>query len=499
MAFVLFSAVRTDLARSAFAGTQNLLIEYFGWFYLLTASLLLVFALCLLFSRFGHIRLGPPDSRPEFGNAAWFSMLLSAGMGIGIVFFGAAEPLQHYLSPPEGEGRTPEALADAMRYTFFHWGLHPWAIYTALALPLAYFHFRHDLPLAPRSLLYPLLGERIHGVAGHAADVVCIVGTLFGVATSLGLGTMQINAGLGRLFGIPETTGVQLLLIAGITLIATISVLTGLHRGIRWLSKFNIGLAGFLLAFVVVTGPTLYILETFLTGLGHYLQKLPVTSLEISPGTEDGWRSRWTLFYWSWWISWAPFVGVFVARISRGRTVREFILTTLLVPTLGGFLWFAALGGTTLHAEIIGGGGIAEVVRSNEALALFAVLEQLPFHRLTWVLATLLVIVFFITSSDSGSLVNDMVSSGGHPNPPRIQRVFWALTEGAVAAVLLHAGGLQALRSASLATGIAVALFLLIACRGMIRALHAEAGAEGVPSREALSSRQPPGADRDRR
>ncbi|MDX1570512.1 MAG: BCCT family transporter [Xanthomonadales bacterium] len=486
--FVFFGAIFTDTAEQAFDVLQSGIVEHFGWFYILTASALLVFVLWLMLSRFGTIRLGGPDSKPEFGYLTWFSMLVSAGMGIGIVFFGAAEPLLHFHSPPVGPGGQPESIREAMRYTFFHWGLHPWAIYTALALPLAYFHFRHDLPLAPRSLLYPLLGERIYGAPGHIVDILCTVGTLFGVATSLGLGAAQVNAGFNQLFGMPQGIGPQLMLIAAITAAATISVVTGLHRGIRYLSQFNIGLSLFLLLFVLILGPTVFLLEVFITGIGYYLQKFPLTSLQITPGEQGGWQARWTLFYWSWWISWSPFVGVFVARISKGRTIREFIATTLLVPTLGGFLWFSALGGTAMHGELFGAGGLKSIVEENEALALFAVLEGLPLHQVTWGLATLLVIVFFVTSSDSGSLVDDMVTSGGHPNPPRAQRVFWALAEGTVAGTLLYFGGLTALRTASLTTGLPMAVFLLVAAVGLVRALRVDYATSGVPSAEDLAS-----------
>ena len=486
IAFVAFGAIYTDTAQALFDSLQSSIVETFGWFYILAATTLLGFSLWLAVSRYGNIRLGGNDSRPEFSYAAWFSMLLSAGMGIGIVFFGAAEPMLHYLDPPHAEGSSPGALREAMRYTYYHWGLHPWAIYATLALPLAYFHFRHDLPLAPRSLLYPLLGKRIYGFAGHTVDVLCTVGTLFGVATSLGLGAIQVNAGFERLFGMPQGLASQLWLIAGITTVATISVVSGLHRGIRFLSMFNIGLATVIFALVLVAGPTVYILEVFLEGIGRYLQKLPAMSFDTNPGGTDGWHERWTLFYWSWWISWSPFVGVFVARVSKGRTIREFLATALLVPTLGSFIWFAALGGTGLDTMINGGGSVADLVRDNEALALFAVLDTLPFTQLSWALATLLVIVFFVTSSDSGSFVDDMVTSGGHPNPPRLQRVFWAVAEGTVAAVLLYAGGLTALRSASLATGLPIAVFLLVAAVGLLRALRVELSSEGVPDAAAI-------------
>jgi choline/glycine/proline betaine transport protein len=475
IAFVLFGCVMPETARVVFAAVQGWIVAQLGWFYILTASGLLLFVLWMMAGPFGHIRLGPDDSHPEFRNVTWFSMLLAAGMGIGIVFFGVAEPLQHYANPPVGEGMTEQARREAMRFTFFHWGLHPWAIYTAIALPLAYFHFRHDLPLAPRSLLFPLLGERIHGWMGHVVDVLCVTGTLFGVATSLGLGSIQINAGLERLFGFPNDTTVQILLIAGITAIATVSVVTGVKGGIRALSTANIGLAALLLIFVLITGPTVYLLDLFVSSIGYYLQKLPETSFYIAPGETGDWQSNWTLFYWSWWISWSPFVGVFVARISKGRTIREFILAALLVPTTAGFLWFSVVGGTGLHAEMNGAGEVLAAAQDDtKGSSLFAVLALLPWEAVTSVLAILLIFIFFVTSSDSGSLVDDMVTSGGDPNPPTAQRIFWALAEGSVAATLLLAGGLQALRSASLITGLPMSLVLIAACLGMRRALHRE-------------------------
>ena len=489
--FVVCGALYSETTRRSFETLQSGIVKNFGWFYILTASVLLGFIVWLFFSRFGRIRLGKPGTQPEFGYLSWFSMLVSAGMGIGIVFFGVAEPVQHFVNPPIGEGRTPEAILEAMRFTFYHWGLHPWAIYSAIALPLAYFHFRHGLPLAPRSLLYPLLGKGIYGAAGHAVDVLCTVGTLFGVATSLGLGAAQVNAGFGRLFGMSQGTGSQLLLIAIITAVATISVVSGLSYGIRFLSQFNISLTVLIFAFVLLAGPTVFLLETFVNSLGYYLQKFPFTSLHINPGTQGGWQAQWTLFYWSWWISWSPFVGVFVARLSKGRTIREFIATALLVPTLGGFLWFSALGGTALYIEMFGSGGIAEQVQQNQALALFAVLGQIPLQTVTWVLATLLVIIFFVTSSDSGSLVDDMVTSGGHPNPPKTQRLFWALAEGTVAGTLLYFGGLNALSTASLTTGLPMAIFLLIAAYGLVRALRVDHATQGVPSTEKLQENDP--------
>ncbi len=483
--FVLVGTLFTDFARRTFAAIQQFIVGYFGWFYVLGATTMLVFVLWLLFSRVGRIRLGGDDARPEFGYFSWFAMMMAAGMGIGVVFFGAAEPIQHYIDSPTAQSRTPQAVREAMRFTFYHWGLHPWAIYSAMALPLAYFHFRYKLPLAPRSLLYPLLGEGIHGRIGHAVDILCTVGTLFGVATSLGLGAQQINTGLNQLMGLPTGTWSQIGLIAAITAVATVSVVSGIKVGIRRLSEFNVGLAGVILLFVLITGPTLYIVELFISSVGYYLQKLPQTSLW--PGAE--WQGNWTLFYWSWWISWSPFVGVFVARISKGRTIRQFIFAAFVVPTLMGFLWFSVIGGTALHIEQFGVGGVAEATVQDPTLSLYRVLGELPLVKLTWGVATLLIVVFFITSSDSGSLVDDMVTSGGDPNPPKAQRVFWAVSEGAVAATLLLAGGLTALRTASLTTGVPMTLFLLVACYGLGKALRVDIQKQGKVERQALTGK----------
>lgn len=473
--FVSLAALFPAQSQRVSQQIQASIVDTLGWYYILAASVMLGFVIWLLFSRYGQVRLGDKDSRPEFGYLAWVSMLLAAGMGIGIVFFGVAEPVTHYANPPLGEGSSDQSLQDAMRFTFFHWGLHPWAIYTCLALPLAYFHFRRGLPLAPRSLLYPLIGEKIHGWIGHAVDILCTAGTLFGVATSLGLGSMQINAGLNHLFGLSVSPSMQIMLIASITGIATISVVTGVKGGIRVLSLTNVGLAMLILVFVLITGPTVYVLDLFVSSLGYYLQKLPETSFYVEPGQAGGWQANWTLFYWSWWISWSPFVGIFVARISKGRTLREFVMAALLVPTLIGFFWFSVVGGTGLHTEIMGTGGILEAAQDEaKGSSLYRVLETLPYSEITVVLGVLLVFFFFVTSSDSGSFVDDMVTSGGNPNPPKALRIFWAISEGAVAAALLLAGGLQSLRTASLTTGLPMSVLLLTACVGLYRALRQE-------------------------
>ena len=482
--FVLFGSIWPNSARRLFGAVQAGIVEHFGWFYIFGATAMLVFVVWLLFSPYRGLRLGGDEARPEFGYLSWFAMMFSAGMGTGLVFWGVAEPLMHWSEPPVAPVDDP--VREALRLTLFHWGLHPWAVYICFGLPLAYFHFRHQLPLAPRSLLYPLIGEHIHGPIGHGVDILATVGTLFGVATSLGLGAMQINAGMARIAGFDDNAGMQVLIIAAITLVATISVVSGVKHGIRLLSRLNIALAASLLLFVFLTGPTVYILDVLVSSTGAYLQRLVDSSLWVDLRPESTWQADWTLFYWSWWISWSPFVGVFVARISRGRTIGEFIVAVLGVPVLATLVWFAVFGGSALHAQVAEGFGLAEMVRDNPPAGLYAVLERLPLASVTSVLATLMVVVFFVTSSDSGSLVDDMITSGGHPNPPRAQRVFWAVAEGTVAAALLLSGGLQALRTASLTSGLPMTAFLLIACWGLVRALRADARVGRVPSRHAL-------------
>ena len=485
--FVLFGAGFSTAAETLFDRAQTGLIDGFGWFYVLSASFMLGFVIWLGLSRFGEIRLGGDTATPEFGRLTWFTMLMAAGMGIGLVFFGVAEPIMHYTSPLDAEPRSEEAVQEALFHSYFHWGLHPWAIYICMALPLAYFHFRHGLPLAPRSLLYPLIGKRIKGWTGHVVDIIATVGTLFGVGTSLGLGAMQINAGLGVLTGLTMSLTTQLVIIAVITSIATISVVSGLNVGIRRLSEFNMGVAAVLLAFVLVAGPTIHIFETFAAGIGTYLSNVVEASFRVGAASDPDWQADWTLFYWVWWISWSPFVGIFAARISRGRTIREMIAGMLLAPTLLGFVWFAAFGGTALSLETGGIGRIAEMSQRDEALSLYAMLAEMPLSMLTSALATLAIIVFFITSSDSGSLVDVMVTSGGHPSPPAPYRVFWCVTEGVVAMTLLSAGGLIAMRTASLTSALPLTVFLLVACVGLVRALRIDARVEGLPTRSEIA------------
>jgi choline/glycine/proline betaine transport protein len=381
----------------------------------------------------------------------------------------------HFSSPPVGEGGTVEAAREAMSITFFHWGLHAWAIYAVVGLALAYFGFRHNLPLTMRSALYPLIGERIYGPIGHAVDIFAVLGTMFGIATSLGLGVLQINAGLSYLFDLPESVYLQIALIGGITLLATVSVVAGLDAGIKRLSQLNLLLAVLLMLFVLFAGPTLFLLQALVQNTGMYLNEVVSQTFNLYAYEPNGWIGGWTLFYWGWWIAWSPFVGMFIARVSRGRTIREFVLGVLLVPVGFTFMWMTFLGGTAIDMELGELSGVlTSAVSDNPPIAIFTMFEQMPFSMLASGLATLLVMTFFVTSSDSGSLVIDTITSGGHPKPPVWQRIFWALTEGLVAAVLLLAGGLTALQTASIAGALPFVIVMLVVCFGLLKGLRME-------------------------
>ena len=438
----------------------------------------------LLFSRHASLRLGADDERPRFSTLSWFAMLFSAGMGIGLVFYGVAEPIFHLQNPPTGEGGTSAAAVEAMNTTFFHWGLHPWAVYIVLGLALGYFCFRHDLPLRPASAFYPLIGDRIYGLVGNTIDVLAVFGTLFGLATSLGLGATQISAGLARVFGVPDTATTQVLVIAAVTTVAVGSVMLGLSSGVRRLSLLNLVLAIVLALAVFVAGPTLFILEFMVSSAGHYLQHLPETSLRTFTFSSEGssWLDSWTLFYWGWWIAWSPFVGMFIARISRGRTIRQFIAGTLFAPVGASVAWFTIFGGTAVHGILRGDAEALAEAGTNDAL--FVLLDHLPlateFATLLAVLAIVVVAIFFATSSDSGSLVVDMLTNGGDPNPVWQQRLFWAVLEGLVAAVLLVAGAvnggnaLSALQTAAVTSGLPFSIVLALACVGLWKALRSD-------------------------
>ena len=496
LVFLFLGTVFTDPVNQAFQLLQDGIALHFGWFYILSVGFFLLFILWLFFSPYGKIRLGKSHNRPEFSNVSWFAMLFSAGMGIGLLFYSVAEPVLHFTNPPYTEPMSSESARQAMILTFYHWGLHAWAIYIVVGLSLAYFAYRYDLPLSIRSTLYPVLGDRIYGTLGNLVEILAVFGTLFGVATSLGLGVQQVNAGLSYLGVLSESQGNQLILIALITAVATASVVSGLDNGIRRLSTLNLLFGVLLLLFVLFTGPTRFLFGSMVQSTGFYLQDLVGLTFQTDVFRGMEWKKQWTLFYWGWWISWSPFVGMFIARVSRGRTIRQFIGGVLLVPTLMTFVWMVVFGHTAIHSELFGQGGISGAVSSSVPTALFALLEQLPMPTISSLLATLVVATFFITSSDSGSLVIDILTSGGDPEPPVAQRIFWALTEGAVAAVLLIAGGLLALQTAVITTALPFCVIMIFMCYSLRKGLRADPIAADSANPTSSSEHDPKEAER---
>lgn len=478
--FVVFTLLFQAPAETAFGAVQGFIAGSLGWFFILSVSLFLIFTVFIAFSKLGQVRLGGPDAKPEFPTFAWIAMLISAGMGIGLMFWSVAEPIFHFQDPPALLGtiepNTADAAQQALGITFFHWGLHAWGIYALVGLSLAFFAFNWGLPLTIRSVFYPLLGEKIYGWPGNVIDILAVASTLFGLATSLGFGVQQVNAGFNFLFGLQISTPVQVGLIAIITGFATASVVSGLGNGVRRLSELNMILAALLMGFVLLVGPTLFILNSFVETVGYYAASLPTLSFWTETFSGTSWQNSWTVFYWGWWVSWSPFVGIFIARVSKGRTVREFILGVLLLPSMLTFLWMSVFGGTALNFELseATAGLISTAVGENVATALFVMLQQLPLTGITSFVGIVLVVVFFVTSSDSGSLVVDSLTSGGKLESPVPQRVFWAVMEGVVAAVLLLGGGLSALQTASIATGFPFAIVLLVMCYSIYKGLRYE-------------------------
>ncbi len=478
LAFVLFGAGFPHTADSLFQTTHAFITATFGWYYLLTVGFFLAFSLWLMLSRYGSIRLGRQDEAPEFGFLAWFSMLFSAGMGIGLLFWSVAEPMVYLQSAPMGDEPGSAAAAEtAMMLTFFHWGMHAWAIYVVVALTLAYFSFRFRMPFTIRSIFYPIFGDRIYGPIGHTIDILAIFATLFGLATSLGLGVMQLNAGLERLAGVPDSVFVQLLLIGGITAIAVASVISGLHRGLKWLSVFNLAVAAIFMLFIFLTGPTLFNLRFLVDTTGQYFQNLIHLTFWNDAFGGAQFQREWTVFYWAWWIAWSPFVGIFIARVSRGRTIRQFVAGALLLPTLFIFVWLTAFGGTALHMELQAGVEGAGIADADTTAALFQLLGHLPWPLISSVIACVLIVTYFVTSSDSATHVVDALVTRGSKRSPTRQRVIWGITEGAVAAVLLFVGGeaaLRSLQSGAIAAGLPFSVILLLICWNLYRALTRE-------------------------
>lgn len=476
--FIIFGAFFTETAGALFTFLQGFITDKFGWMFVILMNIALIFCIYLAASRYGDIRLGQQTEKPQYSLFSWIGMLFSAGIGIGLVYWGTAEPLYHYMAPPLGEAETLEAAKQAMSISFLHWGLHAWAIYTIVALSLAYFHFRRGLPLSIRSTLYPILGEKIYGRWGHTVDILAVFGTMFGVVTSLGLGVMQINSGLENLFGIPNSLTVQFVTIAGVTALACGSLMLGLDKGIKRLSDINMGLTGLLLAFMVILGPTLFILDSFIENIGNYVVDLIPLATWGEAYSNTDWQSSWTMFYWAWWVSWAPFVGVFIARISRGRTIREFVLGVLLIPMVLLFFWFTAFGGVAIHMEMLAAldpalasPGLVEAVQADMGSAIFKLVEYYPFAKPITLLIVVMIVLWFVTSSDSASFVIDMLTAGGDTNPPKIQRLFWAIMEGLIAAILLAAGGLEALQAAAIVAGLPFALVIFLMMYALLRGL----------------------------
>jgi len=445
-----------------------------GWLFVFAVNFFLVICFYFAISKFGKIRIGGENATPDFSLFGWFAMLFSAGMGIGLLFFSVAEPIMHYSNPPQVVENEIEAARNAMQFTFLHYGLHAWGIYALVGLSLAFFAFNKKLPLTIRSVFHPLLGERIHGWMGDVIDIVAVVATLFGLATSLGFGVQQVSSGLSYLFSTPDTRWMQVFLIIIITLAATVSVVLGLDKGVRVLSEMNMRLGLIFLVLMLILGPTIFLLDSFIQNTGYYLQEI----ISIGTWTETykttNWQNDWTVFYWAWWISWSPFVGMFIARVSRGRTVREFILGVLLVPSILTFLWMSVFGGSALFLELNGIGNISAAVNANISTALFAMLGEFPLTFLTSLIGIILVTSFFVTSSDSGSLVIDSITSGGKLDAPVGQRIFWALSEGAVAATLLIGGGLMALQTAAIGTGLPFTLLLFVMAFSLNKGLREE-------------------------
>ena len=478
MIIAIFLAIVVIAPNSFEFMTQQLkqwITDSFSWFYVLSVAIFLILLTYIACSASGKIKLGPDHSQPEYSNGSWFAMLFTAGMGIGLMFFGVAEPVMHYVTPPSGDPETVAAAQQSLRVTFFHWGLHAWAIYAVVGLSLAYFAYRHNLPLKTRSALYPLVGKKIYGPIGDGIDTFATIGTVFGVATSLGFGVTQINSGLHYLFGIEQSNHVQVILIIFVSILAALSVFLGLDKGIKRLSELNLILALVLLVFVFIAGPSIYLLQTTIQNVGSYISNLFSMTFNLYAYQPSGWIGGWTIMYWAWWISWSPFVGMFIARVSRGRTVREFIVGVMLIPTGFTLIWMGFLGNAALFSIMHeGNNALIQAVQSDSSVALFEFLHHLPFSMVMGLLATVLVMLFFVTSADSGALVTDYLTAKTE-NSPTWQRLFWAVVMALLAIILLLVGGLAALQSAVIMSALPFTFIMLIMSWGLLKALKLDA------------------------
>lgn len=482
LAVILFVAVTLFFkaeAEPVFTNTRNWLTSNLDWFFMIATNIFVLLAIGLIISPLGRVRIGGTEANPDFSYISWFAMLFAAGMGIGLMFYGVSEPLTHFTAAFEGSSAAPlggaegDALAArrlGMAATIYHWALHPWATYAILALGLAIFSFNKGLPLTVRSIFYPLLGERIWGWPGHVIDILAVLATLFGLATSLGFGASQAASGMNYLFGTPDGVGMQVFLVVIITGIALVSVMAGLNAGVKRLSEINLALAALLMLFVIIVGPTLAIMTGFIDNIYAYITTLPALANPIGR-SDTSYMHGWSTFYWAWWISWSPFVGMFIARVSRGRTVREFLTAVLVVPSLACILWMTVFGGTGITQFL---GGYTEAATAELPVQLFAMLDILPLAQITSFIGIVLVVIFFVTSSDSGSLVIDTIAAGGKVNAPTPQRVFWCTFEGVVAIVLMLGGGLVGLQAMAVSTGFPFAIVLLVSCVALVKGLMEE-------------------------
>jgi glycine betaine transporter len=473
--FLLWGVLAPNHLASITGRFQTALLDSFGWLYVLAASGFLICALCLIFSRWGDILLGPDGAKPEFPLLTWFAMLFCAGMGIGLVFWGVAEPTSHFHDPPIGEGGTPQAARLALQYSFFRWGLHPWGIYTMVGLALAYFQFRKGTPGLFSLGCQPVLGSHAAGPMGITVDVIAVFATVFGVATSLGFGAVQISGGLSYVFDVPNTLITQLGVIAVVTVLFMLSAQTGLHRGIKYLSNLNMILALTLLFFLLFLGPTHFILNLFPSTLGHYIQNLPTMSLNLAPFRDSTWIHNWTLFYWAWWIAWAPFVGTFIARISKGRTVRQFVLGVLLVPSLFCAFWFTVFGGTGIELELFQDTPLKTVMaQQGMEVLLFTVLEQYPMGTVMSLIAIFLIGTFFITSADSATFVLGSLTTNGSLNPPNRIKFTWGVIQSLSAAILLWSGGLKGLQTGAILAAFPFVFVIILLIISLLKSFQEE-------------------------
>jgi glycine betaine transporter len=469
---VFFTESLTKVTNAVYNGS----IDYLGWVYLGTTLFFVFFSIYLLFSKYGNIRLGRRNDRPDFSTPSWLAMLFGAGMGVGIVYWSVAEPVTHYTAPPYGEAYTIDAANTAMKFTFFHWGLHPWAIYTVIGLALAFFQYNKRLPAAISSAFHPILGDKIHGPIGKTIDILSIFATVFGIATSLGLGAMQVTAGMHDIFGIPNTLFIQLLVILVATVLFLISINTGLERGIKYLSNAAIIFSVAIVILILIVGPALTVIKVFFNTTGLYLTDFLQMSLRISPfGKGEQWIASWTLFYWAWWIAWAPFVGMFIARVSRGRTIKEFVIGVLIVPTLGTCLWMSVFGGSALDLVLEAGNrDLAKHIADNVSLSIFIFFDHLPLSSLLSILGFVVVAIYYITVADTATFVLGMLSEGGTFNPSNKIKMTWGIIQSALAAVLLLAGGLDVLQTASIAAALPFAIIMLAMCYSLLTGLKNE-------------------------